>query len=138
VAKKRIKANQQKGKRITATPQLRDVAPEQQSPLFSLFHLQKGYSLSDCTKAEKAAFADTLLRLSQLTWNEMGSSPRHGLGYERIQRDAIRSSIPIHIKEDVNFIAFRFCGKAPMVGYRDGNIFHVLWLDRAYSLYDHG
>jgi hypothetical protein len=62
----------------------------------------------------------------------------YGAGYERISRDAIRSGIPAHLKEDVNFIAFRFCGKAPMVGYRDENIFHVVWIDRAFSLYDHG
>jgi len=25
-----------------------------------------------------------------------------------------------------------------MVGYRQGHIFHVLWLDRDFTLYDHG
>jgi hypothetical protein len=100
--------------------------------------LRKDYCLSDCNKDEKAAFADTLHKLSQITWNEISSSSRHGAGYERINRDAIRSGIPVHLKADVNFIAFRFCGKAPMVGYRDENVFHVIWIDRTFSLYDHG
>jgi hypothetical protein len=73
-----------------------------------------------------------------LTWNEIISSPRHGVGYEKIAHDAIRSPIPTHIKSDINLIAFRFCAKAPMVGYREENIFHIGWLDRDFTLYSHG
>jgi hypothetical protein len=138
VALKRINAKKERGKRISIPSRTRDIPPEQQKPIFSLFYLRKDYCLSACTKDEKAAFADTLHKLSQITWNEISSSSRHGAGYERISRDSIRSGIPAHLKEDVNFIAFRFCGKAPMVGYRDENIFHVIWIDRAFSLYDHG
>ncbi len=134
---RRIDPKKEKGKKIATPSQTRDIPPEQQKPIFSLHYLRKDYCLSVCTKDEKAAFADTLHKLSQITWNQISSSSRHGLGYERIRRDAIRSSIPSHLKEDVNFIAFRFCGKAPMVGYRDENIFHVIWIDRVFSLYDH-
>ncbi len=80
---------------------------------------------------------DILYQLSQLTWSQIKASPRHGLGYEKIDRNAIKSSIPIHIKDDVNFIAFRFCGMAPMVGYRDGAVFYIIWLDRDFTLYPH-
>jgi len=93
--------------------------------------------LSDCNTEEKAAFADTLHKLSQLPWVQLKQSSRHGVGYEKISREAIQSGIPKHITEDVNFIAFRFHGLKPMVGYRDGNIFHILWLDRAFKLYKH-
>jgi hypothetical protein len=84
------------------------------------------------------AFADTLHKLSQLTWNDIISSPRHGVGYEKISRNSLRQPIPSHIQIDINLIAFRFCAKAPIVGYREENIFHVIWLDRAFNLYDHG
>ena len=134
---KRIKVRKEKGKRIATPSQTWGTSPEQQKPIFSLIYLQKDYSLSACTRNEKAAFADTLQRLSQITWNEISSSSRHGAGYERIRRNAIRSGIPPHLQADVNFIAFRFFGKAPMVGYRDENIFHILWIDRTFSLYDH-
>lgn len=138
MAPKRINAKKEKGKKIATPSQTRDTSPEQQKPIFALCYLRRDYCLSTCSKDEKAAFADTLHKLSQITWNEISSSSRHGVGYERISRDAIRSGIPAHLKEDVNFIAFQFFGKAPMVGYRDENIFHVIWIDRAFSLYDHG
>jgi hypothetical protein len=100
--------------------------------------IKKHYSLSVCTKEEKAAFADTLDRLSQVTWAEISKSSRHGLGYEKIAQNSIRATIPKHIKkDDIIFIAFRFYGKAPMVGYRKNTIFHILWIDRDFTLYQH-
>jgi hypothetical protein len=45
---------------------------------------------------------------------------------------------PPHVTEDVQrFIAFRFFGKAPMVGYRVQAIFYLLWLDCSFTLYEH-
>ncbi|MEG4031795.1 MULTISPECIES: hypothetical protein [unclassified Microcoleus] len=89
--KKHLKANQrqEKGKRISPR-EIVDLAPEQQSPLFSLRYMNKDYSLAQCTKDEKAAFADTLYKLSQLTWSQINASSRHGSGYEKIARSAIR------------------------------------------------
>ncbi len=124
------------GKHIPAAT-TRIESPEQQPPVFSLRYLQPGYSLADCNREEKAAFADTLHKLSQMTWAEINVSSRHGRGYERIPRTQIKAPVPPHVTEDVNLLAFRFCGLAPMVGYRDGAIFHVLWLDRAFTLYHH-
>lgn len=136
--KKRFNANKrkEKGERFSAK-ETTDIPPEQEPPLFSLRYLQKDYSLSQCTKDEKAAFADTLYQLSQLTWSQIKASSRHGLGYEKIDRNSISSAIPTHIKEDVNIVAFRFFGMAPMVGYRDGAVFYVIWLDRDFTLYPH-
>ena len=136
--KKRFNANKrkEKGERISAR-ETTDIPPEQQPPLFSLRYMNKHYSISQCTKDEKAALADTLHQLSQLTWSQIKASPRHGLGYEKIDRNVIKSSIPSHIKDDVNLIAFRFCSMAPMVGYRDGAVFYIIWLDRDFTLYPH-
>ncbi|MEG4867017.1 MULTISPECIES: hypothetical protein [Microcoleaceae] len=44
-------------------------------------------------------------------------------------------AIPSHLQDDVNFIAFRFGGMAPMVGYRDGAVLYIIWLDRDFTLY---
>jgi hypothetical protein len=52
-------------------------------------------------------------------------------------RETFRPTIPPDVTDDVNFIAFRFYAKAPMVGYRSMEVFHIGWLDRDYSLYDH-
>src|SRR5206468_2019261 len=111
-------------------PDTVDEPPDQQPPLFSLRYLdRRRYSLAACQQREKAAFADTLDRLSQLSWSELRFSPRHGLGYEQISRHTIRAPMPSHLTEDVQrFIAFRFAGNAPMVGYRVQAIFYILWL----------
>ena len=111
--------------------------PDQQPPVFSLQYLQQGYSLAECDKEEAAAFAQMLARLSQMKWADIKTAARHGLGFEKIARNALKPPIPSHITDDVNFIAFRFSGMKPMVGYREGVIFHVLWLDRSFSLYAH-
>lgn len=64
-------------------------------------------------------------------------SPRHGSGYEIISRASLNISLPTHITEDINIIAFRFFGMKPMLGYKNGAIFHVLWLDRNFKAYPH-
>lgn len=126
------------GKRFSA-PDDPTGSPQHRHPLFSLHYLSTHphYSLAACSRKEKAAFADTLGKLSQLSWAEINQAPRHGSGYEKIARSAIKEPIPSHVTEDVTIIAFRFCGKAPMVGYRKLEVFHILWLDRLFTLYDH-
>ncbi|MBF0508058.1 MAG: hypothetical protein HQK57_03915 [Deltaproteobacteria bacterium] len=114
-----------------------DTPPDLKKPIFSLSLLGGDYCLSKCERAEKASFADTLYRLSQLTWVQLRQADKHGLGYEKIERTSINAGIPNSIK-DRSFIAFRFHGKAPMVGYRDQQVFYVVWIDRDFSLYNHG
>ena len=96
------------------------------------------YGLETCKLREKADFADALHKRSQLTWNEIQNAPRHGLGSEKMPRSRIQASIPSHVTPDVTFLAFRFSGRKAMVGYRQGHIFYVMWLDRDFTLYDHG
>jgi hypothetical protein len=136
----RFNANKQKenSKKIPTPRGSQSNPVEQQKPVFSLHYLNRDFCLSACNRDEKASFADAMYKLSQITWNEVICSHRHGLGFEKISRDAIKSTIPEHLTDDVRMIAFRFHGKAPMVGYRDGNVFHVIWFDRAFTLYDHG
>jgi hypothetical protein len=130
----------EEGKRFNAPPSTPGrVSTEAQHPTFSLTHIQPSYCLSNCEKQEKAAFADTLHKLSKLTWAQIRIAPKHGCGTEKIARDSIDTGIPVHVTEDVSFfLAFRFDGKKPMVGYRKDEVFHVLWLDRDMTLYDHG
>ena len=108
--------------------------------MFSFQFLNSKYCISCCSLQDKAALADQLRMLGSKTWAELRQAPRHGIGYEKIARNAIRASFPDHLRkdEDVTFLAFRFSGKKPMVGYRDREVFHIVWLDRDFSLYDHG
>ena len=136
--RKKIKRTRRATGRRIKDPPITSISSDAAKPIFSLRYLDKNFCLTKCTKEEKAAFADTLYKLSQLSWRELRQAPRHGLGYEKISRTAIRGAIPSHIAEEVGFIAFRFYGKAPLVGYRDGEIFHIVWVDREFKLYAHG
>lgn len=110
-------------------------------PIFSLHYMPLGtkYCLTQCTQSQKAAFADKLREMSQLTWLNIKMSHRHGQGCEEIPRNRIKgAAIPLSVKEDAALLSFRCIGKAPMVGYRDGQTFHIIWIDRDYSLYPHG
>lgn len=76
--------------------------------------------------------------MSQLTWQQISNSGRHGQGSETIARTSIKSAtIPACITEDVKILAFRCIGLAPMVGYRVDEVFYVVWIDRAFGLYEH-
>ncbi|WP_272538544.1 hypothetical protein [Providencia sp. PROV197] len=123
--------------RIGLSKPSKDDLPENNPPVFSLRYLQKGYCLDCCQKDEKAALADKLFTLSKLSWSEIKGLPRHGLGFEKIKSSSINASIPKHITDDVDLIAFRFFGMSPMVGYRNESTFFIVWLDRAFTLYDH-
>ena len=99
--------------------------------------MQAGYCVSDCDKERQAAFAQALWSRSCMTWLDITVAPRHGLGIEKIDRTSFKVAIPRKITPDVDFIAMRFFGLAQMIGYRDGRIFHIMWLDHDFSVYDH-
>ncbi|MGB3300172.1 MAG: hypothetical protein WBA76_18065 [Phormidesmis sp.] len=134
----RLKKKSGKGRGRIAQPKTKDSIPaEQQPPVFSLQYLQSDYCITQCEGDDQAQFSVKLRKLSELTWSMIQSVHRHGLGYERIEQDAIKAPVPPHITADVNLIAFRFSGMKSMVGYRDGRIFYVVWLDRDFTLYPH-
>lgn len=138
---KRIKSslidNSTPSRRILELPE--GVDYNKKHPIFSLEYLQNGFDLEACTKDQKASLADALRKYSQMTWADIISSHRHKGGQEKIARNSIKAPIPNDITEDIqDFIALRFCGKRPMVGYRVNDIFYIVWLDTNFKLYDHG
>jgi len=106
-------------------------------PVFCFKHLQADYSLAQCDKDERAAFIEQLCMYSQMTWQQIILAPRHGLGSEKISLDSIRAPLPRSVTPDVTLLALRFDGKKPFVGYRYHFIFHVLYIDRGFTLYPH-
>lgn len=109
-------------------------------PIFSFEKMVdgSGYSINCCESNDQSALAKRLFLLSRSSWREIVNAPRHGIGSEKIERSSISAAIPDNVTEDVTFIAIRFHGKKPMVGYRDGRVFHVIWIDRDFSVYKHG
>ena len=106
------------------------------TPLFCFCGLTGNYCLSKCNGEQKSAFADTIHKLSKLTWAQIATADRHGSGHEKIARGSLRGvTIPADLTEDVDILAFRFCGMMPMLGYRLGRVFHVIALDRNHVAY---
>lgn len=108
-----------------------------EKPTFCLRFVDPEYCITACEAADKAAFADKMRRMSQMTWNDLIQAPRHGMGLEKISPSSITRPLPAQVTEDVSLISFRFSGKKPMVGYRQDGTFHILWFDRNFTLYPH-
>lgn len=107
------------------------------TPVFCLAQMRSGHSVSDCNQEHQAAFAVALYERAKMTWLDITLASRHGLGIEKIARSSFRVAIPPEITPDVEFISMRFHGTAPMVGYRNGRTFHILWLDADFTVYRH-
>lgn len=142
MAKKKGKIKPQKGKsgKRFKLSDKKEENSQQFPPIFSLEYLQSnsGYCISDCTKDEKSLFAETLKKLGQTPWSQIFASGKHGIGFEKISTDALKVGVPSAVDfPDVKFIAFRFGQKRAMVGFRNNRVFHILWLDRDFSLYNH-
>lgn len=107
--------------------------------LFSLERVQQGnFCFSKLNKDNKVQFSEAMFKRKNLTWKSIKNEGRHGLGFEKISKMAIKAPIPKFITADVkHFLAFRYHGKQPIVGYRQKNIFYVLWFDSNFKLYNH-
>ncbi len=125
------------GKHMAAPHSERDA--DKEPPRFSLRYLRGDYCLSKCDKDQRASFADRLHKLSQSSWADLRMMGRHGLGYERLPRDQVSKQPPMTMKPDAAYIVFRFHANRPIVGHKDSDgTFYIFWLDRDFSLYDHG
>lgn len=135
--KKIIAPKPEKGVRFSA--QENQVDYNKSPPIFSLERLQGGdYCLQSLVQEGKAAFAEAIFKRRSLSWSDVITSDRHGLGCEKIARTAIKAPIPKFITPEVDhFLALRFHGKKPMVGFRKKDIFYVLWFDHNFSVYPH-
>ena len=112
--------------------------PKADYPIFCLRYLQKGFDLEACAKDQQAAFAKQLHLLSLQSWNEIQLSGRHAQGSEKISREAIKPSIPSIVTEEVTLLAFRYAGKLPFVGFRNGATLHIIWIEPSFNtLYQH-
>lgn len=107
-------------------------------PAFCFRYLQNGWDLDTLEQEEKLALIEKMVQIGGLTWQQIQGTQRHGNGHEKISQDAIRAGKPECVTSDVQLLAFRFCGKKPMVGFRSDKVFYVLWFDREFKLYNHG
>lgn len=134
---KKPKAN--KGQTIGAPSAQDTVDTSFDYPIFCFRHLDGTFGMNNCDHDERSALVSQLTRLSQLSWNDIKLSHKHGMGTEKINKSAIRSTFPVFISDDVDhLLAFRFKGLAPFLGHRNGSVLHIIYIDSKFTLYDHG
>jgi hypothetical protein len=114
----------------------RQVSTQDLPPHFSLEHLHPSYGINDCGKDDKAAFAERICELGKMTWASIQASHKHSFGSEIIK--TIKLPKPACIG-DRAILAFRYSGKKPMVGFRDGRVLNIVWIEQQFGdVYDHG
>jgi len=116
------------------------IEPDSMPPKFSFQFLVKhtNFGYESLEKVHKIALSNTLYKLSQSRWSEINQAHRHGQGYEKVMRSNIRFKLPDIITKDCEIIAFRFSGKAPMLGYRGaGDTFFIIAFDTKFKAYSH-
>ena len=107
-------------------------------PKFCLRHVQKNFDVDNLTTKGQAELARTLQRLASITWNEIQTSQRHGLGTEKLAKSMFKTRIPLAFEDREDFTAFRYHENRPMVGVRVRDVFQVIWIEADYGdLYKH-
>lgn len=137
----RTSQNSEKGRRFRQQVSTKE-SSQTLPPKFSFAKLHPSWNLNNAQREEKAALANTLLQIGSMTWTLIMQTNRHGAGFEKISLTSIKDSYQEYCREmmteDTNLIAFRYYKKKPMVGYRDGETFFIMFFDREFRLYDHG
>jgi hypothetical protein len=106
-------------------------------PVFSFHYMQYRMKncLTCCTQFDKASVSEKLVMLSQLTWGQLASEPKTGLGYEKIDQSQFKIPLPKAITPDINIQVFRHSEAGRIAGFREKDVYHVVVVGD--ELYDH-
>jgi len=108
---------------------------QDEPPKFSLRYIQPDYCITKCEQADQLQFVQAMLKRKEMPWKMLITLPHEKLGCEVIRSLNIRSP---ECAKDKSIIAFRFSGKKAMIGFRERDVFYILWFDRDFSVYAHG
>jgi hypothetical protein len=111
---------------------------DDETPKFCLHYLRPGFDVHALDHDGQAALARTMQKLSSLTWKQLLQAGRHGAGFELIPAGQIGAPILARFGDVARFMVFRYSGQRPMGGYRVGDVYHILWIEREFGeLYHH-
>ncbi len=106
-------------------------------PHLSLRYLQPNFGIEQLSERQRSEFLAKWAKRSTLTWKELATHDRHGLGSDQLPRREIRPQIPEMFEED-KFYVYRHDGNLPFVGTKIGDTLYVLWIEAKYGqLYKH-
>lgn len=105
-------------------------------PIFSFHDIkyQSRNCISNCEKEDQIKIINTLLKLSQRTWQEIKTLPREN-GYELIPIEKMKIAIPPGVSKEVDLFIFRFSKKGRFAGYRFNEILHIVGVGPNHDLY---
>lgn len=91
------------------------------------------------TPNQRSEFLLKWYRRSQISWTDLRTHQRHGLGSEKIPLAQIHPACPEFLEDEDHVIVFRHEGNLPFAGIRASDVFYVIWIEAEYGkLYDHG
>lgn len=106
-------------------------------PLLSLRHVQPGHAIEGLDDRQCAQFLRKWAKRSQFKWEDLRKHERHGLGWEMLPSNQVRPKIPERL-DRAKYMVFRHEGNLPMIGFRAGDAFYVLWVEANYGdVYEH-
>jgi hypothetical protein len=109
-------------------------------PKFSFEHcFNASRSISKTDKKAKLAVIDKLITLSQMTWQAIKNLGKEQ-GFEKIPKSSFNSlpNVPAKFEKETKVVVFRLPKKlGRLIGYIEGNIFFVVWIDTKFDMYDH-
>jgi len=106
-------------------------------PVFCFRHIQSTPGKDHRFYTE---FIVRLQKISQLTWNQVITTQRHGFGTKKLPVGQIKVRLPDFVTPDVTHLTvFRANGdNRPFLGLRNGSIFHIIFLEERFGdIYDH-
>ena len=108
-------------------------------PLFSFRFLQEVSFPGFQDGSFFSKFLVRLKKLSELGWKEIEKSSRHSFGLEKIPHHLIRPSLPSAITPEIPLFALRATGdNRPFIGFRNGKVFHILFIETRFGdIYAH-
>jgi hypothetical protein len=112
------------------------VSTNERNPLFDLSRTVEGFAVGDCTRDEKAAFADRLQHLARMTWTQILMAGRTGAGSETIAQASLNVPIPGFVTPDRRLLTLRFGDAARIIGFREDAVLHIIWIDPHHRAYD--
>lgn len=107
---------------------------DRKPPVFSLYNLQKNYDINDCEKEFKHKVINKLRKLSESTWIELILMPKKS-GFEPIPAKKLLVKRPPYISDDIKILSTRMSGGGRILGFRDRDVFHIVWIDPNHKTY---
>lgn len=113
-------------------------SPSAGHPVLCLRHTRNGYGVAELSEQQRSELLLKWAKRTQFTWTELGTQPKHGLGFEYMPAGQIKKAAPEALAQQ-KYMILRHHQNLPMVGFKVNDTFHVLWIEASYGdVYDHG